>query len=276
MLIWLLSALLGQQFRENRGGDTGTDVIVSATDTTDPDDDKNLVRPGDDDQNNDPTTSNGGTNNTGNSDPTNGNDSNGGNNDPTNGNDSNGGNNASGENGTGNQNGTGSEGNNDDNNGNSGDENGSTGGNNGGSDDGSNEGDDSGKPSGGQNGQEDDDSDNDDAASDYAGVTEVRISDVNDATGIITLTIDGKNVVVPVQTTVFNGRVTKSGVAQGKLSGYNVGVTVMLYYPQEDGFSTNSVEGYMNRTEDSLTVVVDVNGDGSKLLIKINGMKALL
>ena len=81
---------------------------------------------------------------------------------------------------------------------------------------------------------------------------------------------------VPVQTTVFNGRVTKSGVAQGKLDGYNIGVTVMLYYPQENGFSTNSVEGYMNRTEDSLTVLVDINGNGSKLLIKINGMKALL
>ena len=55
-----------------------------------------------------------------------------------------------------------------------------------------------------------------------------------------------------------------------------LGVYKPQYYPQEDGFSTNSVEGYMNRTEDSLTVLVDINGDGSKLLIKINGLKALM
>ncbi len=118
--------------------------------------------------------------------------------------------------------------------------------------------------------------DNDNTASDYAGETEVRISTVNDDTGIITITIDGTSVVVPVQTTVFNGRVTKSGVAQGKLFGYNSGVTVMLYYSQADGFAMNSVSGYMNRSGNSLTILVDINGDGSKLMIKVNGMKSLM
>ncbi|MBR0303138.1 MAG: hypothetical protein IJQ80_04760, partial [Clostridia bacterium] len=71
------------------------------------------------------------------------------------------------------------------------------------------------------------------------------------------------------------GRVTKSGVAQGKLFGFNAGVTVMFFYPQEEGFHTTEVNAFMNRTSDSLTVLVDINGDGSKLLIKINGMKSL-
>lgn len=116
---------------------------------------------------------------------------------------------------------------------------------------------------------------NDDAASDYSGETEVRISTVNDGTGIITITIGDSSVSVPVQTTVFNGRVTKSGVAQGKLFGYNSGVTVLLYYPQEDGFSSNEVTGFMNRSKDGLTIMVDINGGGSKLLIKVNGMKSM-
>ena len=258
LLIWLVSVLFGKQYPNYRGGNNGTGTTVSTTETTDPDDDdKDLVIPGDDVQTTNPTTPNGGTNGTGNNHPTTGNGANGGNN-------------------SGDQNGSDDEGGNGGSNGNSGDENGGTDDSNGDTDDGSNEGDDSGKPSGGENGNDDDENDNNDTASDYAGVTNVRISDVNDATGIITITIDGKSVAVPVQTTVFNGRVTKSGVAQGKLDGYNIGVTVMLYYPQEDGFSTNSVEGYMNRTEDSLTVLVDINGNGSKLLIKINGMKALL
>ena len=246
--------LLGQQFEDNRGGNDGTGTTISTTETTDPDDDHNLVVRGDDDQDDDSTTSNGGTNETGKNDSTNGNGSDDGKN-------------------SGDENGSKDEGKDDNGNGNSGDENGGKDNSNGNKDDASDEDDDSGKPSGGQNGKDDNEND---AASDYAGVTEVRISDVNDATGIITITIDGKSVAVPVQTTVFNGRVTKSGVAQGKLFGYNIGVTVMLYYPQESGFSNNSVDVYMNRTEDSLTVLVDINGDGSKLLIKVNGMKALM
>ena len=83
-------------------------------------------------------------------------------------------------------------------------------------------------------------------------------------------TVDGEKIVVPVQTTVFNGRVTKSGVAQGKLFGFNCGATVMLFYPQEDGMNNTEFSGYMNRSGDSLTILVDINGDNSKLLIKIN------
>ena len=90
-----------------------------------------------------------------------------------------------------------------------------------------------------------------------------------------TVTVDGEKIVVPVQTTVFNGRVTKSGVAQGKLFGFNCGATVMLYYSQEDGMNNTEFSGYMNRTSDSLTILVDINGNNSKLLIKINGLKSL-
>ena len=114
-----------------------------------------------------------------------------------------------------------------------------------------------------------------DAASDYSGEAKVRISTVNDDTGIITLTIDGNPITVPVQTTVFNGRVTKSGVAQGKLFGYSCGVTVLMYYQQSEGFGSSEVTGFMNRNEDGLTVLVDINDNGSKLLIKVNGMKSM-
>ena len=110
---------------------------------------------------------------------------------------------------------------------------------------------------------------------DYSGETTVRISSVDENTGIITITVDGGSISVPVQTTVFNGRITKSGVAQGKLFGYTCGATVMLFYPQDVGFVNTEVTGYMSRNDDGLTVMVDINGDGSKLLIKINGMKSL-
>lgn len=110
---------------------------------------------------------------------------------------------------------------------------------------------------------------------DYNGDKQIKISAVRDETGIVTVTIDDANLVVPVQTTYFNNRVTKSGVAQGKIFGYNVGVTVMLFYPQDAGFNITEANGYMSRSEDGLTVLVDINGDGTKLLIKVNGMKSL-
>lgn len=125
----------------------------------------------------------------------------------------------------------------------------------------------------GNNGDQNKDTSN--AASDYTGDTKIRISTVNDDTGVVTLTIDGSSIVVPLQTTYFNGRVTKSGVAQGKIFGFNAGVTVMFFYPQEEGFHTTEVNAFMSRTSDALTVLVDINGDGSKLLIKVNGMKSL-
>ena len=146
-------------------------------------------------------------------------------------------------------------------------------------DDGKNDGDNSDKGDNGNNGNKNDNDDNgnnkDNGVSEYAGDTTVRITKITDDTGIITVTVDGEKIVVPVQTTVFNGRVTKSGVAQGKLFGFNCGATVMLYYPQEDGMNNTEFSGYMNRTSDSLTILVDINGNNSKLLIKINGLKSL-
>lgn len=121
-----------------------------------------------------------------------------------------------------------------------------------------------------------DDGQNNDAAPDYAGETKVRISKIDANTGVITLTVEGENIVVPVQTTVFNGRITKSGVAQGNLFGYNCGVTIMLFYPENEVFNQYEVNGYMSRNADGLTILVDINGNGSKLLIKVNGMKSLL
>jgi hypothetical protein len=49
----------------------------------------------------------------------------------------------------------------------------------------------------------------------------------------------------------------------------------MLFYPEIDGFNSNSVNGYMNRDGSSFTLMVDINGSDSKLLVKVNGMKAL-
>ena len=143
-------------------------------------------------------------------------------------------------------------------------------------DDGDSDGDDDGNGGNSDSDSSDDDGNgNDNKVSEYAGETTVRITKVTDETGIITVTVDGEKIVVPVQTTVFNGRVTKSGVAQGKLFGFNCGATVMLFYPQEDGMNNTEFSGYMNRSCDSLTILVDINGDNSKLLIKINGLKSL-
>ena len=103
----------------------------------------------------------------------------------------------------------------------------------------------------------------------------MSISKIDVNTGIITLTIDGSSVVIPVQSTSFNGRITKSGVAKAELFGYNSAITVLLYYPENEGFHTSQVNGFMSRNGDSLTVLVDQTGDGSKLLIKVNGMKSL-
>ena len=110
---------------------------------------------------------------------------------------------------------------------------------------------------------------------DYTGETKIHITKVNDDTGVITITVDGEKISVPVQTTVFNGRVTKSGVSQGKIFGFECGATVMIYYPQSEGMGTTEFTGYMSRINNSLTILVDINGEKSKMLIKINGFKSL-
>lgn len=129
--------------------------------------------------------------------------------------------------------------------------------------------------SGGNSGSNNQNDKSDDAAPDYTGDTKIRITKVNDDTGVITISVGDEKIVVPVQTTLFNGRVSKSGVAQGKLFGYNCGAAVMLFYPQADGMGETDYNGYMSRTGDSLTILVDINGENSKLLIKINGFKSL-
>ena len=148
-------------------------------------------------------------------------------------------------------------------------------GNNGNTDNNNSKPTDNGNGQGSGNGGNTDNKNDNDSTPDYTGDAKVKIAAFNDDTGIITVTVDGESLMVPVQTTYFNGRVTKSGVAQGKIFGYNVGTTVMLFYPQTSGFNITETNGYMSRTNDGLTVLVDLNGEGTKLLIKINGMKSL-
>ena len=116
---------------------------------------------------------------------------------------------------------------------------------------------------------------NNNTVPDYTGETSIRITKIKDDTGVITITVDNEKISVPVQTTVFNGRVTKSGVAQGKMFGFDCGATVMIYYPQSEGMGTTEFTGYMSRIDNSLTILVDINGEKSKMLIKINGFKSL-
>ena len=116
---------------------------------------------------------------------------------------------------------------------------------------------------------------NNNTVPDYTGETCIRITKIKDDTGVITITVDNEKISVPVQTTVFNGRVTKSGVAQGKMFGFDCGATVMIYYPQSEGMGTTEFTGYMSRIDNSLTILVDINGEKSKMLIKINGFKSL-
>lgn len=129
-------------------------------------------------------------------------------------------------------------------------------------------------PSNGDDKQNENNGDNN-ITQDYTGEVNVSVSGVDVSSGIITVTIEGKSVVIPVQSTSFNGRITKSGVAKAELFGYNSAITVMLFYPEDEGFTYQNATGYMSRNGDSLTVLVDLNGNGSKLLIKVNGMKSL-
>lgn len=128
---------------------------------------------------------------------------------------------------------------------------------------------------GNQGGNGDDHNKTEESNTDYSGETTVGISKIDANSGFVTITVDGTSVMVPVQTTVFNGRITKSGVAQSKIGKYSCGITVMIFYPESEGFNKSSAAGYMSKTTDSLTVLVDINGNDSKLMIKINGMKSL-
>lgn len=86
--------------------------------------------------------------------------------------------------------------------------------------------------------------------------------------------IGNETVVIPVQTTVFNGRVTKSGVISDSLNGYSVGASIMLYYPEDnvpDGITLTGA--YVKADNTRLTVSADYNGDGTKAVFRLNGVK---
>lgn len=100
----------------------------------------------------------------------------------------------------------------------------------------------------------------------------VTITEIGEAT--VTFKIGNETVVIPVQTTIFNGRVTKSGVISDSLCGYSIGASVMLYYPENgrlDGVSLTS--SYVKADSTRLTVTGDYNGDASKITFRVNGVK---
>ena len=100
----------------------------------------------------------------------------------------------------------------------------------------------------------------------------VTISSISEST--VTVTIGSETVVIPVQTTIFNGRVTKSGVISDSLCGYSIGASVMLYYPEGGSLSGATLTGaYVKADSTRLTVSGDYNGDGSKIVFRINGVR---
>ena len=100
----------------------------------------------------------------------------------------------------------------------------------------------------------------------------VSLISVNSST--VSFQIGNETVVIPVQTTVFNGRVTKSGVLSDSLCGYSIGASVMLYYPEDGDLNGVTLSGaYVKADSSRLTVSGDYNGDGSKIVFRLNGVK---
>lgn len=100
----------------------------------------------------------------------------------------------------------------------------------------------------------------------------VSVISVGDST--VTAKIGKETIVIPVQTTVFNGRITKSGVASDTLCGYSVGGSVLLYYPEGGSLVGVTLTGsYVKADNARLTVSGDYNGDGSKIVFRLNGVK---
>lgn len=90
----------------------------------------------------------------------------------------------------------------------------------------------------------------------------------------VSFRIGNETIVIPVQTTVFNGRVTKSGVLSDSMYGYSIGASVMLYYPEDGDLNGVTLFGaYVKADSSRLTVSGDYNGDGSKIVFRINGVK---
>lgn len=100
----------------------------------------------------------------------------------------------------------------------------------------------------------------------------VTIASVCEST--VTVTVGNETIVIPVQTTIFNGRITKSGVISDSLCGYSIGASVMLYYPEGSSLSGATLTGaYIKADSTRLTVSGDYNGDGSKIVFRINGVR---
>lgn len=100
----------------------------------------------------------------------------------------------------------------------------------------------------------------------------VTIASVGEST--VTVTVGNETIVIPVQTTIFNGRITKSGVISDSLCGYSIGASVMLYYPEGGSLSGATLTGaYIKADSTRLTVSGDYNGDGSKIVFRINGVR---
>lgn len=100
----------------------------------------------------------------------------------------------------------------------------------------------------------------------------VTITAIGEST--VTIRIGAETVVIPVQTTVFNGRVTKSGVISDTLCGYSIGASVMLYYPENGSLDGVTLTGaYVKVDSTRLTVSGDYNGDGSKIVFRVNGVR---
>ena len=100
----------------------------------------------------------------------------------------------------------------------------------------------------------------------------VSLTDINEST--VSFQIGSETVTIPVQTTIFNGRVTKSGVLSDSLQGYSIGASVMLYYPEGSSLNGITLSGaYVKADSSRLTVSGDYNGDGSKIVFRLNGVK---
>lgn len=129
-----------------------------------------------------------------------------------------------------------------------------------------------GDPSGTEDGDYDPDDGESGLQGGIADGSSVTIVSIGSST--IEFRIGNETVVIPVQTTVFNGRVTKSGVISDSLCGYSIGASIMLYYPENnvpDGITLTGA--YVKVDSTQLTVSADYNGEGTKVVFRLNGVK---
>ena len=135
--------------------------------------------------------------------------------------------------------------------------------------------------SGNGNGTDSSDNENNQEGNDNdSGVSQVGIQTGDEVTVLtigestVTVKVGSETVVIPVQTTVFNGRITKSGVISDSLDGYYIGASVLLYYPEGGSLDGITITGaYVKVDSTRLTVSGDYNGEESKIVFRINGAK---